>query len=134
MSPECRVSRSLVMAAGGLLSLIGVIHDFVNIPALTRAVARGDIAARLGRQLIANVAFGGLALLLLGVLLMLIARDLGRKARVAWRMGVMIGLFLVIDGVAAYLWLPVLGVLLFSVIGGLVAGPLLLWRREFLAD
>jgi hypothetical protein len=48
---------------------LGVIHDLVNIPALLRAVSRGSIATRLGRELIANVAFGGLALSFLGVLL-----------------------------------------------------------------
>ena len=124
------MARTIVIAGSGLLTL-GVIHDLVNIPALLRAIARGSIATRLGRELIANVAFGGLALSFLGVLLILIARELRRGTRLAWRIGVAIGLFLAFDGVAAYLWLPVASVLLFSAFGGMIAIPLVLWHRQF---
>jgi len=74
-----------------------------------------------------------MALSLFGVFLVLIAQDLERGKRAAWRIGTVIGLFFVVDGVAAYLWLPRAGVLFFSALGGVIAGPLLLWRREFLA-
>jgi hypothetical protein len=134
MSDKHRLARYIALVDGALLCVLGVLHDTVNIPAFRRATARGDIAVRLSPQVIANVAFGGMALALLGVFLVLIARDLERGRRAAWRIGVVIGLFLVVDGVAAYLWLPKAGVLLFSALGGLICGPLLVWRREFLVE
>ena len=69
-----------------------------------------------------------------GVFLLLIAPDLGRGKHTAWRIGVVIGVFFVLTGVAAYLWLPIARVLIFSALGGLICGPLLIWRKEFLAE
>ena len=82
----------------------------------------------------ANAALAGAALALLGVLLLLIAPDLAKGKHAAWRIGLVIGLFLVLSGVAAYLWLPTAGVLIFSALGGLLCGPLLIWRKEFLVE
>ena len=126
------IARNIVLVAGVLLCAVGILHDAVNLPALTRLIARGEIAASKGPQLAANIAFAGMALSLLGVFLLLIARDLGKGKHAAWRIGVVIGVFFLLDGVAAYLWLPKAGVLGFSVLGGLVCGPLLLWRKDFL--
>jgi hypothetical protein len=83
---------------------------------------------------VANAAFAGLALAFLGVLLLLIAPDLAKGRHATWRIGIVIGLFLVLSGVAAYLWLPRVGVLIFSALGGLLCGPLLIWRKEFLVE
>lgn len=129
-----RLSRYIAVAVGGLLFVVGILHDLVNIPSLTRAIARGDIAARMGPELIANVTLAGLALALLGVLLVLIAPELAKGKHAAWRIGVVIGLFLVLSGVAAYLWLPRAPVLVFSAMGALLCGPLLMWRNEFVVD
>ncbi len=134
MNYKHRLARCIALVAGGLLCVVGVLHDMVNISAFTRATARGDIAAKLSPQLVANVAFGGMALSLFGVFLVLIAQDLERGKRAAWRIGTVIGLFFVVDGVAAYLWLPIAPVLLFSALGGVISGPLLIWRSEFLAE
>ena len=129
-----RIAGYIAWGAGLLLFGVGVLHDILNIPSLLRAIARGDVAERMGAQLVANVAFGGLALALLGILLLLVAPDLAKGRRTAWRIGVVIGLFLVFDGIAAYWWLPRAAVLIFSVAGALLCGPLLLWRRDFPAD
>lgn len=131
MNPRLRIARYIVLVVGGLLCLIGVLHDIVNIPAIRRAITRGEITERMGPQLVANVALAGLALALLGVLLLLNAPELGKGKRAAWRMSTVIGLFLVFSGVAAYIWLPREGVLCFSALGGAVCGPLLMWRKEF---
>jgi len=129
-----RLARWIALAAGAALGAVGLIHDAVNLPSLNRASARGEIAERLLAQLMANVAFGGLALSLLGAVLVLIASDLGKGKETAWRIGVTIGMFFVLCGLAAYLWLPKAGVLFLSAIGAAVCGPLLRWRREFVAE
>lgn len=134
MNHKHRAARYIASVVGGLLCVVGVLHDIVNIPYLSRALARGEIAERMGPQLVANVAFGGLALTLLGALLLLIAPDIAKGKHMAWRIGIMIGLFFVLSGVAAYLWLPRGRVLIFSALGGLLCGPLLIWRKEFLVE
>ncbi len=134
MNHKHGTARYIALVVGGLLCVVGVLHDIVNIPSLRRALARGEIAERLGAQLVANVALAGLALALLGVLLLLIAPDLAKGKYAAWRIGIVIGLFLVLSGVAAYLWLPRERVLIASALGGLLCGPLLIWRKEFLVE
>jgi hypothetical protein len=126
-----RVARWVALVAGAMLCGVGILHDLVNLPSLTRAVARGLIAERLGPELIANVAFGGMALSLCGLFLILVAPDLERGSRTAWRLGLVIGMFFVVDGVAAYLWLPIAGALMFSVFGAVICAPLVTWRQEF---
>jgi hypothetical protein len=134
MNHKQRTARYMALVVGGLLFVVGILHDIVNIPSLTRALARGEIAERMGPQLVANVAFAGLALALLGVLLVLIASDLGQGKRASWRIGMVIGLFLILTGVAAYLWLPRKLVLIFSALGTLLCGPLLIRRKDFLEE
>ena len=134
MNHKHRIAGYIALVVGGLLCVVGVLHDIVNIPSLTRALARGEIAERFGHQLVANVAFAGLTLALLGVLLVLIAPELRQGKHAAWRIGIVIGLFLVFSGVAAYLWLPRAPVLIFCALGGAVCGPLLIWRKEFLVE
>ncbi len=134
MNHKRSTARYIALVVGGLLCVVGVLHDIVNIPSLKRALARGEIAERMGPQLVANVALAGLALALLGVLLVLIAPDLGKGKHAAWRIGIVIGLFLVLGGVTAYLWLPRERVLISSALGGLLCGPLLMWRKEFLME
>ncbi len=134
MNHKHRIARYIALLVGGLLCVVGVLHDIVNIPALTRALARGEIAERIGPQLIFNVALAGLELAVLGVLLVLIAADLGKGKHTAWCIGIAIGSFLVLSGVAAYLWLPRPPVLISAAIGALLCGPLLIWRKEFLTE
>jgi hypothetical protein len=126
-----RIARNIAVVAGIFLCIIGVLHDAMNLPALTRSIARGAIPARMGAQLQVNVAFAGVAFSLLGVFLLLIARDLGKGKRAAWRIGVVVGVFFFLVGVAAYLWIPKAVVLIFSVLGATVFGPLLLWSKDF---
>jgi len=129
-----RFARWTALTTGAPLCALGVIHDLVNIPSLNRAAARGEIAPRLLPELLANVAFGGLALSLLGALLVLIAPELEKGKQIAWRIGLAIGAFFLLCGLAAYLWLPEERVLVFALLGGVVCGPLLKWHKEFLSE
>jgi uncharacterized membrane protein HdeD (DUF308 family) len=125
------ITRSLVAFVGVLLCLVGVLHAVVNVRGLQRAVARGEIAERFVRQMDANVVFGGATLSICGAILLLLAFGLRTPHRTLWSIGVLVGLFLLVMGVAAYLWEPIPTVLVFSVLGALVCVPLLLWRTDF---
>jgi drug/metabolite transporter (DMT)-like permease len=125
------VTRSLVAFVGVLLCLVGLLHAVVNVRGLQRAVARGELAERLGPQMIANVVFGGATLSICGAILLLVAFGLRAPHRTLWSIGVLIGLFLLAMGVAAFLLEPIPSVLLFSILGALVCIPLLLWSRGF---
>jgi len=126
-----RVAKWVALVGGALFAGVGLLHDLVNLPSLSRSIARGQIAERLGPQLIANVAFGGMALSFCGVLLILLAPDLEGGSRAARRVALAIGAFFIVDGVAAYLWIPIAPVLTASVVGALICAPLVAWRREF---
>jgi hypothetical protein len=126
--------RNIALALGALLCGIGILHDIINVRSVTRAIARGEIAERMGAQLVANVVLAGLALVILGSFLLLIASDLEKGKRSAWRRAFVVGVFLTLSGVAAYLWLPRPSVLIFSAVGLVLTGPLLLWRSHFLGE
>lgn len=88
-------------------------------------------AERLGAQLIANVALAGVALVLLRSFLLLVASDLAKGKRLAWRVAFVVGMFLIFSGMVGYWWQPIPRVLIFSVVGVVFTGPLLLWRKHF---
>ena len=119
---------------GVLLCAIGVLHDVVNIRSLLRAAERGDVAARLVPQLVVNIVFAGIAIAMPGIVLILVARALGRGNRLAARLALASGLFFVVAGIVGYIWQPVPAVLVFSALGALVSAPLLIWREEFRAE
>jgi drug/metabolite transporter (DMT)-like permease len=125
------VARLLVAFVGVLLCLVGLLHAVVNVRGLQRAAAHGEIAERLVPQMIVNVVFGGATLFMCGAILVLFAFGLRAPSRTLWSIGLLIGLFLLSTGVAAYLWEPIPSVLVFSVLGALVCVPLLLWRTDF---
>ena len=129
MNAKRLVAKWTALVAGALLAGVGILHDLVNLPSLSRSVARGQIAERLGPELIANVAFGGMALSLCGFLLILVAPGLEEGDRTARRVGLAIGAFFIVDGVAAYLWIPNPAVLMFSGFGALICAPLVVWRH-----
>jgi lysylphosphatidylglycerol synthetase-like protein (DUF2156 family) len=114
------------------LLLIGILHSIVNVSGMQRAIERGDIPPRLGASFIANAAVSGVALSMLGLLLLLVLRGLRAGSRQASRVATAIGIFLAIAGAAGYLWASTQPqVLIFLFFGALLAAPLLIWRREF---
>lgn len=129
-----RVVQITAVGVGVLLCAVGAIHDVVNVRSLVRAAARGDVAERLVPQLMANTVASGVALALPGVVLILIARDLAAGQIRAWRTALAIGLFFALAGVAGYVWRPIAGVLIFSLLGAFISVPLLVWRKSFSED
>ena len=114
------------------LFLIGILHAIVNVSGFRRALARGEIAARLGDSVLVNAAFSGAALSVLGLLVLLVLPGLRVGSRQASRVATAIGIFVGVLGVAGYLQVPTRpSVLIFLFFGARLAAPLLIWRREF---
>jgi hypothetical protein len=114
------------------LVIIGTLHSIVNVSGLRRAIERGEISARLGDSVLVNAAFTGVALSMLGVLVLLVLPGLRAGNRQARGLATAIGIFVSVLGVAGYLWVPTRpSVLIFLFFGALLAVPLLIWRREF---
>jgi lysylphosphatidylglycerol synthetase-like protein (DUF2156 family) len=114
------------------LLIIGILHSIVNVSGLRRALARGEIAARLGEPVQINAAFSGLLISMLGLIVLLVIPGLRAGSRQAGRVAVAIGVFVGVLGLAGYLWVPTRpSVLIFLFFGALLAAPILIWRREF---
>ncbi len=126
------ITNFCAIPAAVFLLLIGVLHSIVNVAGVRRAIERGEIAARLGDSVLVNAAFSGVAMSLLGLLVLLVLPGLRAGSRQAGRVAVAIGVFVGILGVAGYLWVPTRPtVLIFLFFGALLAAPVLIWRREF---
>lgn len=126
--------RYIALAVGALLCGLGILHAIINVRSVSRAIVRGEIVERMGAQLIANVVLAGLALVILGSFLLMVASDLEKGKRSSWSIAFAVGVFLTLSGVAAYLWLPKPSVFIFSALGLVLSGPLLLWRSHFLVE
>jgi hypothetical protein len=114
------------------LLLIGVLHAIVNMSGFRRAIGRGEIAARLGDSVLFNAVFAGLAMSMLGLLVLLVLPGLRAGSRQASRVATAIGIFVGVLGVAGYVRVPTRpSVLIFLFFGALLAAPLVIWRREF---
>jgi hypothetical protein len=126
------ITNFCVIPAALFLVVIGILHTIVNVAGLRRAIARGEIAARLGDAVIINAAFTGVFMSMLGVLVLLLLPGLRAGNRQAGRLATAIGILVSVLGVAGYLWVPTKpSVLIFLFFGALLAAPLLIWRREF---
>lgn len=126
------IANFCAIPAALFLVVIGIVHTIVNVSGLRRAIARGDIAARLGDAVIVNAAFSGVAISMLGVLVLLVLPGLRAGNRQAASLATSVGILVATLGVAGYLWVPTKpAVLIFFLFGALLAAPLLIWRREF---
>jgi lysylphosphatidylglycerol synthetase-like protein (DUF2156 family) len=126
------ITNFCAIPAALFLLFIGILHSIVNVSGMQRAIERGDIPSRLGASSIANAAFSGLAMSMLGLLLLLVLPGLRAGSRHACRVASAIGIFVGVVGAAGYAWAPTRPqVLIFVLFGALLAVPLLIWRREF---
>jgi hypothetical protein len=131
MNRQTITSFCAILTAVFLL-LIGILHSIVNFSGLRRALARGEIAARLGDPVLFNAVFSGLFMSLLGLLVLLVLPGLRAGSRQAGRLAAAIGIFIGFLGVVGYIRVPTKPlVLIFLFFGALLAAPILIWRREF---
>lgn len=131
MNRRVATTCSAIVAALFLLG-IGILHSFVNVSGLRRALGRGEIAARLGDSVLFNAAFSGIFMSLLGLVVLLLLPGLRVGSRQACRVAAVIGIVIGFIGVAGYIRVPTKPVvLIFLFFGALLAAPILIWRREF---
>ena len=131
MSRRAIVSFCAIPAALFLFP-IGILHGVVNVSGLRRAIERGEIPARLGDAVLVNAAFSGVALSVLGLIVLLLLPGLRAGSRPAGHAATVIGILVGVVGAAGYLWAPTKpSVLIFLFFGALLAVPLLIWQREF---
>jgi len=105
---------------------LGLLHAALGLPALRRAVERGQLHHSLAGPQLVNWLFSGGAMCLLGILLLLGAPELRRGRRSAWWSALLTGLFFLAVGVAAYVRVARAEVLVFAALGLLAAAPALL--------
>src|SRR5205807_8037349 len=107
-------------------------HSMVNFSGLRRALARGEIAARLGDTVLFNAMFSGLFMSLLGLLVLILLPGLRAGSRQACRAAAAIGIFMGLLGVVGYIRVPTKPLsLICLLLGLLLARPILIWRRGF---
>src|SRR5437867_8040387 len=75
------ITNICVIPAALFLILIGIVHSMVNFSGLRRALARGEIAARLGETVLFNAVFSGLFMSLLGLLVLILLPELRAGSR-----------------------------------------------------
>jgi len=125
------IATSCTILTALFLVCIGILHSMVNVSGMQRAVVRGDIPPRLGAAIVANAAFSGAAMSMLGFLLVLVLPGLRAGSRQACRVAAAIGIFFVVAGVAGFIWSPKQPqVLVFALFGVLVAVPAIVWHWE----
>ncbi len=61
------------------LFFIGILHSIVNVSQMGQAIERGNIPPRLVGSVIANAAFSGTAMSMLGLLLLLVGGGIRRR-------------------------------------------------------
>jgi len=125
------ITNICTIPAALFLVLIGIVHSMVNFSGLRRALARGEIAARLGDSVLFNAVFSGLFISLLGLVVLLLLRGLRAGSRQACRVAAAIGIVLGLLGLVGYIRVPTKPLILISLfLGVLLAVPILIWRRE----
>lgn len=129
--PSRGIASWCVGIVGAILLLLGLAHNWLGLPSLQRAVARGEVASRIAEAQLINWAVSGGAISVLGLVCLLHLGELRRGSRVAWRVTLLIGGFFVLIGVGAYLRTGNAGVLIFAGLGSLIVVPLLLGARDF---
>jgi hypothetical protein len=122
----CAIPTALFLLA------IGILHGFVNVSGMQRAIARGDVPQRLGGSFVANAAFSGVAIAMFGVLVFVVLPGLRIGSRQAARVAFSVGVFIGGVGIAGFVWAPTKPIILiFLFFGALLAAPLRIWRSEF---
>jgi len=113
------------------LLVIGIIHWVVNVSGLRRALARGEIAPRLGETILFNAAFSGLFMSLFGLILLLLLPGLRTGSRQAGRVAAAIGTGIGLVGVVGFVRVPTKPLVLIFLLFSLpLLIPILLWRRD----
>jgi hypothetical protein len=124
------VTVSCATVSALFLLVIGIIHSIVNVSGLRRALARGEIAARLGDAVLFNAAYSGLFMSLFGLIVLLLLPQLRSGNNQACRVVAAIGLLMGSIGVAGFILVPSKPlVLIFLLLSLPLLLPILIRRR-----
>ena len=125
------ITTLCAIATALFLLVIGIVHGIANVYGLWRAIERGEIPARFRIAVLANAAFSGAGLSILGLLVLLVLPGLRAGSRQAGRVATAVGIFVGLVGAVSYLLVPTRPlVLIFLSFGALLAAPLLIFRRD----
>ena len=123
------------LAVGLLVFSGGIAHNLVRLPELGSAVAAGEMSPRFAGEQVVETFFAGAAMNVLGLLVMMLSLELRKGTRAAWRAVLVIGVFYLLFGLVAFFYrYPNLHLLGFAVTGALLCWPLVLWRKDFVAQ
>src|SRR5437660_12066784 len=100
------ITNYCAIPAALFLVLIGILHSIVNVSGLRRVIERGEIPKRLSVALLLNAAFSGIAISLLGTIVLLFVPGLRAGDRKDRRVATTIGIFVAAIGAGGYLWVP----------------------------
>jgi hypothetical protein len=120
------------LAAGIFIFLGGLAHTILGLPDLNAAIARGDIGTPVAGGMQMVWTFAGLAMDVLGILVVLFSAEVRRGLRTGWVKAMIVGAFFLLFGLSAYAWsYPNPHFLSFAAAGALLYVPLAVYYRHF---
>jgi len=121
------IVRWTMLAVGWAMIALNALHLVAGVPRLRARIAAGEVAQSLAAPFLTAWIWLGIVDLILGVILLLIARDAATGNVVARRVALSIGIGLLIVGLAAFAASPKHpGLLVVSLFGLILVGVLLL--------
>lgn len=121
---------NFALAAGTLLALSSLMHFFSGYPAINEMIAKDNAGAETAHTFRVIWVFSSIAMCLMGIWGIFISKGLKAGQKTAWWQGLVLGLGMVLFCIAAqFIEFPNYGMLLFGVIGLLLAVPLLVAKR-----
>jgi hypothetical protein len=120
------------LAAGIFIFLGGIAHTALGLPDLNEAIARGDIGAPVAGGMQIAWTFAGLAMDVLGILVILFSAEVRKGLRAGWVKAMIVGALFLLFGIAAYAYsYPNPHFLSFIAVGVLLYLPLAVYYRHF---
>lgn len=120
------------LAAGIFIFLGGIAHTALGVPDLRAAIERGDVASQVAGGMLIVWTFAGLAMDVLGILVILFSAEVRKGLRAGWVKGMIVGAFFLLFGLSAYVYsYPNPHFLSFAAVGVLLYVPLAVYYRHF---
>ncbi len=119
-------------ALSGVLLICTAIFHSLNINDTLVSIKTGDIAASYASSATGMWIFSGMSMLLLGIWLLFLSRDIKKCNRKAWWQAIIIGLSLSGFGIGCWLQYPkAFHFLYFLVLGLILLIPLIYYTKQF---
>lgn len=120
------------LTAGVFMFLGGVAHTAIGLPDLQGAIARGEVADTVAGGMLIVWTFAGLAMDVMGILVILFSAEVRRGLRAGWVKAMLVGALYLLFGLSAYVYsYPNPHYLSFVAVGALLYGPLAVYYKHF---